>query len=390
MKSVTIGVVPRERFSLAAESLQRIFDCTDLPFNLIVVDCNIPARYRRQMDEVLNGRSNVKVIRTDEYMLPNRSRNLVINEARDEYVLLTENDVLVKDGWLTQLVAAIDEHPADVAVPLIIEGRIGKGRVHFDDLLGTVQRVETPEGPKWAIRARSTVKENDRGGERRTIEMMEQHCILFRRSALERMGPYDEELNTRDEIALSLALYHAGQKVVFVPQCEVHYVPPYPPEDDELDFFFMKWDLERAAKSRERIREKWNLVECPGDMGFVKARNLFGQMSRTGSELKSVVSPGEPFILVDDDWWKGTKIVDGLQAIPFTEHDGTFWGLPADDASAITELERLRAKDPRFIVFGWPEYFDWTSQFPGLHGHLNASFPCVLNNERLLVYELRP
>ncbi len=66
MKSVTIGVVPRERFSLAAESLQRIFDCTDLPFNLIVVDCNIPARYRQQMDEVLNGRSNVKVIRTNE------------------------------------------------------------------------------------------------------------------------------------------------------------------------------------------------------------------------------------------------------------------------------------------------------------------------------------
>jgi hypothetical protein len=219
--------------------------------------------------------------------------------------------------------------------------------------------------------------------------MMEQHCILFRRSALERMGPYDEELNTRDEIDLSLALYHAGQKVVFEPQCEVHYLPPYPPEDDELDFFYMKWDLERAARSRERIRKKWNLVQCPGDMGFVKARNLFGQMSRTGSELKSVVSPDERFILVDADWWRGTKILDGLQAIPFTEHDGKFWGLPADDASAITELERLRAKDPRFIVFGWPEYFDWPSQFPGLHGHLNASFPCVVNTERLLVYELR-
>ena len=148
----------------------------------------------------------------------------------------------MKEGWLTKLVAAIEEHPADVAVPLIMEGRIGKGHVHFDDLLGTVQQVETPEGPKWTIHVRSTVKGEGPRRRRRTIEMMEQHCILFRRSALERMGPYDEEFNTRDEIDLSLALYHAGQKVVFEPQCEVHYLPPYPPEDDELDFFYMKWN----------------------------------------------------------------------------------------------------------------------------------------------------
>ena len=62
MSTITIGFFPRERFSLAAESLQRIFDYTCIPFNLIVVDCNTPKVYWQQMEQVLRGRSNVNVI----------------------------------------------------------------------------------------------------------------------------------------------------------------------------------------------------------------------------------------------------------------------------------------------------------------------------------------
>ncbi|MGH7801487.1 MAG: hypothetical protein ACREOW_12835 [Thermodesulfobacteriota bacterium] len=71
MSTITIGFVARERFSVASECLQRIFDCTHIPFNLIVVDCNIPQVYWQQMEKVLRGRSNVRVIYTDRYLLPN-------------------------------------------------------------------------------------------------------------------------------------------------------------------------------------------------------------------------------------------------------------------------------------------------------------------------------
>ena len=62
MPTVTIGFFPREQFSLAAESLQRIFDYTHIPFNLIVINCNTPEVYWKQIEQVLAGRSNVKVI----------------------------------------------------------------------------------------------------------------------------------------------------------------------------------------------------------------------------------------------------------------------------------------------------------------------------------------
>lgn len=32
MSTVTIGFIPRERFSVAAKCLQRIYDCTSYPF----------------------------------------------------------------------------------------------------------------------------------------------------------------------------------------------------------------------------------------------------------------------------------------------------------------------------------------------------------------------
>jgi hypothetical protein len=43
--------------------------------------------------------------------------------------------------------------------------------------------------------------------------------------------------------------------------------------------------------------------------------------------------------LDDRNWW------------PFLERDGQDWGPPADDATAISELERLHDAGAQFIVF---------------------------------------
>ncbi len=388
MPTVTIGFVPRERFSLAAESLQRIFDYTEIPFNLIVVNCNIPKIYWQQMEQVLQGRDKVKVIHREHYLLPNQSKNLVVQEAQDEFLCLIENDNLVQKGWLSQLIAACEEYPADAAVPLMIEGALGAGKVHFEDLLGQVRAIQTPEGTKLEILSRTDRKELDRGCDRRTVQFMEQHCLLFRRSVFDRIGPYDEELNTRDEIDLSLSLHQAGVRVVFEPKCEIHYIPPYPPQLNEIDYFCMKWNLKRAAKSRDRIQEKWNLVHVPGDMEFVKDRNRIGQLHQVKEELKTLISADEPFILVDQASWIGTEIVEGLHPLPFLERDGQYWGEPADDDTAIRELERMRQSGASHIAFAWHTFW-WLEHYSQFHHYLQSQFPCMLENERLIVFDLK-
>ena len=110
-------------------------------------------------------------------------------------------------------------------------------------------------------------------------------------------------------------------------------------------------------------------------------------------EILSIVSDGENFILVDDGLWgdgrAGTPAVTGREAIPFLERNGAFYGRPADDATAISELERLRSeRRPAFAIIVWLAFW-WLDYYTGLADYLRESFPCVLANERLIAFDLR-
>ena len=104
-------------------------------------------------------------------------------------------------------------------------------------------------------------------------------------------------------------------------------------------------------------------------------------------EMVSVLPLGATFILVDEAGL-GQDAVPGRQALPFLEHEGQYWGHPSDDATAIRELERLRNSGASFIVFAWPAFW-WLEYYLEFHQFLRSNFPCVLQNERLVVFNLK-
>ena len=388
MSTVTIGFFPREQFSLAAESLQRIFDYTEIPFNLIVVDCNTPKVYWQQIEQVLKGRSNVKVIHTDEYLQANELRNLVIQEATDDFLCFVENDVLVEEGWLSHLIAACEEQPADVAVPRIIEGPLGATSVHWDKNQGQVRVVQTAHGVEWELLPAMGDQLIDTGDYRRPLALAgEAHCRLYRRSVFDRFA-FDEEVIYLDHLDSSLALYNAKIPVVFEPKSVVHFWHPYPPRPHDLDYFFFRWDLEQSAKSLEIIQKKWNLVQLYGDLSFAKERNHIGHLYKITDQLKTLISPQESFILVDEDRLNGNEIIKGFRTIPFTERNGQYWGAPTDDDMAIREFERLQQTGASAIVFLWHTFW-WLEYYTGFYDYLRQKFPCILQNEHLIVFDLR-
>jgi hypothetical protein len=391
MSRVTIGFVPRERFSLAPESLETILDHTDIPFNLIIVDCNTPDVFWQPMQRLLLGRENVTVIRRDEYLLPNQCRNLVVQASQDELVCLIENDNLVSQGWLTRFVSAIERHNAGVVIPLIMEGRPSKASVHFDSNLGTVREVQTSDGPKWEVIPRPGKKEADVGGRSRFEQFMETHCLFLRRSALDRIGPFDEELNTSEEIDVSLALYRARIPAVFAPECVVHYIqPPQPVSADDRGYFLKKWDIEQAHRTHQHLRDKWNLVRMPQLLGFVEERNRRGSatLGIWRDELASLVPHDEPLILVDLQQWEGSDALTGLRHFPFLERDGLYWGNPVDDDTAIRDLERLRRAGAAAIAFTWHAFW-WFDHYRRFYQYVRTNFRPVLENEHLVAFDLR-
>lgn len=402
MPEVTIGFVPRDRFCMAARSLASIFANTRIPFDMLVVDTAIPPVFRRQMDEVLAGRDNVRVIETGEHLLPHQSHNLVLREYRTPFLCLIENDNIVEPGWLEALVDACKEFPAGVAVPIIFERPSPSVKVHFDDRCGYIERIQTPDGVRRRILPRERTKNDDLKRGRRRLGMIESHCMLFTREALERIGSFDERISTRQEVDVSLTLDEAGVVMVLEPRARISFTPPPPIHPEEREFYLHKWDLTRARDNHEYLVRKWQLEQIPSSIAFVEQRRGFAsaldpeeqrrQASRATTEaivedLSRVVPAGARLIFVDQAELDTTEIVRGWRALPFLERDGVFWGAPADATTAIAELEREREAGAAYIAFAWPAFW-WLDHYIEFAAHLRRRYACRLETERLVVFEL--
>lgn len=381
--TVTIGFLARERFAMAGESLASLYDKTTVRFELLVVDAATPDRYLREMQAVLDRHDNWRMLHSDRHLLPAAAKNLILQEVASEYVCLLENDTLFTDGWLEALLDACETFPADVATPVIREGR-GEAE-HFDAHLGSL--FQTEDG-RWDI-APLTKPRNDTR-ERERVQFVEQHVLLFRRSVFDRIGPYDEELNTRDEVDLSLALHHAGATVVLEPRAVINYVPPTsPPEADELPYYRMRWDLERAAASRERIKQRWFLVDTPGDLGFVRYRNLIPELPAVRSTLEELIRSGHRVVLIDDGDWIDTEVTAGLAVTPFPDSGGHFGGFPDSDDAARRELDAAVEAGVTAVVVGWPATW-WFEHLPGLRPKLSEWATSVRTDGLLEIFSRSP
>jgi glycosyltransferase involved in cell wall biosynthesis len=102
-------------------------------------------------------------------------------------------------------------------------------------------------------------------------------------------------------------------------------------------------------------------------------------------EIVELVPPDHQFILVDQGEWGASGTIAGRHVIPLL---GQYWGVPANDAIAIEELERLRSAGAGLVVFAWPAFW-WLDYYPEFHRHLRASYRCVLENDRLVAFDLQ-
>jgi glycosyltransferase involved in cell wall biosynthesis len=104
-------------------------------------------------------------------------------------------------------------------------------------------------------------------------------------------------------------------------------------------------------------------------------------------ELGAVIPPGTQFVLVDQAQ-VGPEIAPGRRVVPLVERDGESWGAPDDDDSAIGELERQRRLGADFIAFTWPAFW-WLDYYAAFSDYLRSNARRILDNERLVVFDLR-
>ncbi|MGA1133660.1 MAG: glycosyltransferase family 2 protein [Prochlorotrichaceae cyanobacterium] len=257
---VTLIVVPRERFSYSKQSLESIYSNTHYPFHLIYVDGNSPDPLRGYLKKQAQERG-FQLIRTDYYLSPNQARNLAIVEAKTEYVVFVDNDVLVTPGWLETAVNSADQQAASVIVPLTLEGE-AFDTVH--QIGGEIVLRDLKDGRHWIIERRPfmhlPLSKCSHKLKRSETQLSEFHCVLVRRDIFDHTGLLDEKLmSLAEETDFCLSVLNSGGKIYTEPNCVISYVPPFSLEWYDLPFFFLRWSDHWAKTSVERMMEKYLL-----------------------------------------------------------------------------------------------------------------------------------
>jgi hypothetical protein len=117
-----------------------------------------------------------------------------------------------------------------------------------------------------------------------------------------------------------------------------------------------------------------------------RERSWWHRQAQAIRDLGTLPGGDAPLVLVEEASW-GTGVVAGRETLPFLERDGVYWGSPGDDATAIAELERMRAAGAAGIVFVWSTFW-WLDHYRGFRAHLERRFPRVLANERVVAFDL--
>ncbi len=259
---VTLVVVPRERFSYTEQSLESLYENTQIPFKLIYVDGNSPNRTKRYLEKKAKEKG-FRLIRTEHFLFPNQARNLALPEVDTKYVVFFDNDVLFTPGWLEQLLDCAEETNAWLVAPLYCEGKpedkiihMAGGLAHFRDKNGKRRFFEQHR------LARKSVDEVQSELRREPVELVEFHCTLARTEILPEVGGLDEKfLSTGEHWDLCLAVREKGGEIYFEPKAIVSYVAPPPFALSDLPYFFMRWSEDWNLQSLNHFREKWSLAE---------------------------------------------------------------------------------------------------------------------------------
>jgi hypothetical protein len=271
----TVGFVAKEKFNLAGRALEALIDHATIPFNLIIVDCNMPARYRAEMDRVLANRPGIqaRIVRIGRYLHPNQSKNIVVRESPDEYIALVENDSFVPPGWLPDLFDACFEYPDGCMVfPEMFEGPVENGVPHVDAGIGGIRRWTQDGRVVREIFRDESIQTRHLHPRRQVVGASEAHVFLFPRTVFERIGGLDERLTTREHCDLSLRLHEAGIPLVLEGNVRASFYPAPPIHLDEWPFFRHVWNVREAAETTDYLLRKWNLVNFPGSIGFVRSQ----------------------------------------------------------------------------------------------------------------------
>ncbi|MGV0106874.1 glycosyltransferase family 2 protein [Nostoc sp. DSM 114160] len=331
-------------------------------------------------------------------MFRNWQRAIEVNSS--PYVAILSDDDILLPNFIHESVLALDNHPdagfsvaqAEIidtnGVPVHVTGKELSDNFPEGSIDGLEFIHQIADGRKWILLC---------------------SAIVFRANALAMVGGIDAP-HSKYMLDLNLYLRMAAQFDLFFIAKQLAQVRYHLEQDSQINFslggtgplgvmaertdaiaYLLKSPRAEDASYRQWLAERLlhiSMRRSQFTSELIPELNLSWseRLQIAMQEIASVIPIGKRLILVDENQW-GCEILPQYDALPFLEQDGQYWGAPLNDEIAIRELERMRQAGASFIVIAWPAFW-WLDYYSGLRNYLSSNFRRVLDNSRLVVFDL--
>lgn len=168
----------------------------------------------------------IKLIENEQNLGVGPARNQGIQQAVGEYILILDIDTVVHDGAIHRLVEALDADP-NVGVGgarlIDVDGNLQLTCRGFPSILSKVFR-QLPTHLQDRLLMDEELRAWDHKTKRR-VGYVIGACQLLRRSALDKVGIYDDRIfYGPEDVDLCLRMWDAGWKVLYIPEAAITHV----------------------------------------------------------------------------------------------------------------------------------------------------------------------
>jgi hypothetical protein len=192
-----------------------------------------------------------------EFLSPARARNIALKTLKTRLAVLMENDVMVRQGWLTPLLKCQQETGAAMVVPLILESEeiihTAGNNLYITHRDGIAFGSKELKFWQQAYYGNSNLK-------REKTDYGELHCQLVEVETAVRLGVYDENIMEAGECDSGLTWSKAGCELWFEPESAVIYdLPKRVVEVEDIRLFTWRWDMRLILQGYKYFEQKWKI-----------------------------------------------------------------------------------------------------------------------------------